>query len=189
MSLCQCVVDVGTDGVKRGTTLLEHLAAGHFGAADATADLNLDAFCAHTHRGCDGHLDGTAIRNAALELTCDVVGDDVGVNFRALHLEDVDLDVFTADLLQFLFDLVDLLAALADDDTGTGRVDGHRDDLEGALNHDLRQRSLCQTCVEVFADLGVFQNPGGVVTVPVGVPTADNTYTIADRIGFLSHIT
>ena len=32
---CQSVVDVGAEGVERRTALLEHLAAGHFGAAAA----------------------------------------------------------------------------------------------------------------------------------------------------------
>ena len=121
---CECVVDVSTESVERSTSFLEHLAAGHFSAADTAADLDLDAFCTNPHRGSDGHLDGAPVGHAALDLAGDAVGDDRSVNFRALDLEDVDLDVFLRNLLELFLQTVDFLAALADDDTRTGSVDG-----------------------------------------------------------------
>ncbi len=187
VSLCQCVVDVGTDGVERRTSFLEHLAASHFGAADAAGDLDLDALGAHAHRRSDGHLDGTTIRHTAFELAGDVVGHDVGVNLGTLHLEDVDLDVLVADLLELFLQFVDLLAAFADDDTRTGGVDGDGDEFERTLDDDLRQGSFRQTGVQILADLGVLEDAGRIVTVPVGIPTTDDTQTVADRIGLLSH--
>ena len=187
MSLCQGVVDIGTESMERRTAFLEHLAAGHFSTTDAAGDLNLDTLGAHAHGRSDGHLDGAAIRHAAFELTGDVVGHDVGIHFRTLHLEDVDLDILVADVLELFFQLVNFLAAFADDDTRTGGVDGDGDELERALDDDLRQGSFRQAGVQVFADLGILEDAGRILTVPVGVPATDDTQTVADRIGLLSH--
>ena len=184
----ECVVDVCTESMERGTSFLEHLAAGHFGAADAAADLDLDALGTHAHGGGDGHLDGAAIADAAFDLTGDAVSDDVGVNLGALDLEDVDLDILLGDLLELLLEHVDLLAALADDDTRTGRVDRNGNELQGALDDDACEAGLRKTVLEVFADAIVFFDLLRVVsTTPVGVPTTGDTDSVADRISFLSH--
>jgi len=133
---CKCIVDVCTEGVERSTSLLEHFGASHLGAAYTAADLNLDTLGTHSHSGSDGHLDGTAVRHAALDLTGDAVCYDVGVNFGSLDFEDVDLNILLGDFLELFLELVNLLATFADDYTRTGGVDGDGDEFEGTLDDD-----------------------------------------------------
>ena len=45
----ECVVDVCTESMERGTSFLEHLAAGHFGAADAAVLILLIATVRDCH--------------------------------------------------------------------------------------------------------------------------------------------
>ena len=69
------VVDVGAEGVKRGSTFLEVLGSGHFSATEAAGDGDLDAFCVGTHRIADGGLDGFAVGYAALNLAGNVLSN------------------------------------------------------------------------------------------------------------------
>ena len=141
--------------MQRNTTFLDGFAAGHFGAAYTAGNLDLDTLGTHAHGRCYGRLHGAAERYAALQLAGDVLADDHGIHLGALHLEDVDLDLLAGELLQLFLQFVDLLAALADDDTRTSGGNGHRDQLQRTLDDDLRDACLGQTDIQVFADLGV----------------------------------
>ena len=112
--------------MQRNTSLFHRFAAGHLGTAYTSGNLDLDTFGAHTHRRCDSGFHGAAERYAALQLAGDVLSHDHGVNLRTLHFEDIDLDLLTGEFLQLLLEFIDLLAALADDDTGAGRRDRDR---------------------------------------------------------------
>ena len=61
------------------------------------------------------HLYGTAIGDFAFNLACDVGGNDLSIEFGALYLIDVDLHIFVGDLHELFLELVDILAALTDD--------------------------------------------------------------------------
>ena len=154
--LGQAVIDVGTECMQRNTSLFHRFAAGHLGTAYTSGNLDLDTFGAHTHRRCDSGFHGAAERYAALQLAGDVLSHDHGVNLRTLHFEDIDLDLLTGEFLQLLLEFIDLLAALADDDTGAGRRDRDRNKLQRALDDDLRDARLRQTDIQILADLGVF---------------------------------
>ena len=112
----ESVVDVSPKGVQRNPAFLEGLGACHLGAIETTGDYKLDAFCAHPHCRCDSCLDCAPVSNLAFNLPCDIVGYDYCVEFLTLDFEDVDLYVLLGDVLEFLFDLIDLLSAFADDD-------------------------------------------------------------------------
>ena len=184
----QSVVDVSTECVQRSTAFLEHLAASHFGATDAAADLDLDAFGTNPHSGSDGHLDSPAVGNTTLDLTGDAVSDDVGVNLRPLDLEDVDLDILLCDLLELFLELVNLLSTLTDDETGPCGVDSHGDELKSPLNDDLGDAGLRETVGQVLADLIILGDLLGVVAAtPVGVPSTGDTDSVGNRVSFLSH--
>ena len=142
--------------MQRNTSLFHRFAAGHLGTAYTSGNLDLDTFGAHTHRRCDSGFHGAAERYAALQLAGDVLSHDHGVNLRTLHFEDIDLDLLTGEFLQLLLEFIDLLAALADDDTGAGRRDRDRNKLQRALDDDLRDARLRQTDIQILADLGVF---------------------------------
>ena len=176
--------------MQRNTSLFHRFAAGHLGTAYTSGNLDLDTFGAHTHRRCDSGFHGAAERYAALQLAGDVLSHDHGVNLRTLHFEDIDLDLLTGEFLQLLLEFIDLLAALADDDTRTGGRNRNRHQFQRALDDDLRDACLGQTDIQVFADLGVLDELVGEIlaTEPVGIPTADDTKTICYRIYFLSHL-
>ena len=174
--------------MKRRTAFLEHLAASHFGATDAAADLDLDALGTYAHRSGDSHLDGAAIGHAAFDLTGDGVCHDIGIGLRTLYLVDVDLDILLGHLLQLFFELIDLLTALADDNTRTGCLNGHGDELQGALDHNLGKAGLGQTIGQILTDFEILGDLLGIITTdPVRVPTTGDTDSIADWISFLSH--
>ena len=116
--LYESVVDVGTEGVEGSTAFLEHLGASHFSAVETAGYLNLDALGTCTHCSGNCHLYGTAVGDLAFDLTGDVGGNDLGVELRAFYLVDVDLYILVSDFLELFLQLVDLLAALADDEAG-----------------------------------------------------------------------
>ena len=176
--------------MQRNTALFEGLAAGHFGAAHAARDLDLHAFGAHAHRRSDGGLHGAAVRDTAFELAGDVVADDHGVQFGTFYLEDIDLNLLAGEFAQLFLQLVDLLAAFADDDAGTGRRDGDGHQFQRTLDDDLRDACFGQTGAQVFTNLGVFDQLARKIlaAVPVGIPTAYDTESVCYRINFLSHL-
>ena len=120
--------------MQRSTAFLEHLTAGHFSSTYAAADLDLDAFGTYPHRGSDGHLDGPAVGDAALYLAGDAVSHDRSVDLRPLDLEDVDLNIFLGNLLEFFLEFVDFLSTLTDDESGPCGVDGHGYELKGGIS-------------------------------------------------------
>ena len=175
--------------MQRRTSLLVHLRAGYLGSVQTATNLHLDALGTSAHSVLDGHLDGTAICNLALNLTSQVVAHDVCVQVRALHLEDVDLNVLVEDFLQLFLQLVNILSALADDDTGPGSADGDGDKSVCALDDDTRDTGLGQTLHEILAYLLVFHDVVAEVLAsePVRVPAFDYTQSVAYRVYFLSH--
>ena len=136
VSLNQCVVDVGTQGVERCTAFLEHFGAGHFGAVQTARNLNLDTLGTRAHCCSHGHLHGTAVSHLAFDLAGDVACHNLGVEFGTLHLEDVDLNILVGDFLEFFLELVNLSATLADDHAGTRCAHGDGDEFECTLDND-----------------------------------------------------
>ena len=172
----ECIVDVGTQGVQGGTALLEHLAAAHLGTVQTALDLDLDALCTHAHRAGDSHLDGTAIGDLALDLMSDVSGHELCVEFGALNLVNVDLNVLVGEFDEFLLEGLNVGTLLTDDDTGACGADGDGHQLERALDNDACDTSLGKTLVEILADLVILYQCISIITAtkPVGVPTADD---------------
>ena len=187
--LGEAVVHVCAERVQRNTALLDGFAAGHFGAADTSGYLNLDSFRTHAHGRCDGRFDGAAERYTAFKLPGDVLTYDDGIHLGAFYLEDVDLNLLAGKFLQLFLEFVNLLTALADDDTRTGRRDGYRNQFERTLDDNLGNACLSQTDIQILADFGIFDEFVGEVlaAVPVGIPTANDTKTICYRIYLLSH--
>src|SRR5262245_5943587 len=100
------------------------LHAGDFRAAQTAGAVDADALRAQTHRRLNGALHGAAEGHAALQLLSDVVGNELGVDFRFADFDDVQMDfarrVFRKIGLQFL----DIGAFFADYHTRTRRMDG-----------------------------------------------------------------
>ena len=62
------------------------------------------------------------------------------------------------------------------------------DKFESSLNYYLGNACLWKTGVKILADLVILLNSVSIITVPVRVPTADDTKSVADWISFLFSI-
>src|SRR4029079_117658 len=111
-------LDVRPERVQRDAALALPLTPGHLRAAEAAGDRDADALRAGLHRPGDRLLQHLAERDAPLELLGHVLGDEVRVELRVADLEDVHLHDLAGGLAERLTELLDLRAALADDDAG-----------------------------------------------------------------------
>src|SRR5882762_10212129 len=184
------VIDVGAQGVQRHAAFAVPLHAGDFGAAEAARAVDADAFGAEPHRRLHGALHGAAERDAALELLGDRFGDQLGVELGLADLDDVDDHVAVGQRRNFLAQLLDVGALLADHHAGTRRLDRHPALLVRALDHDARDRRLLELLVQLLADGDVLVQELAVLAlarIPAGVPGAVDPETQADRIDLLTH--
>ena len=121
--LVEAVVDVGAQRVQRHAAVGVGLRAGHLGAAQAAADLDLAALGARAHGARERALHRAPEGDAVLQLLGDRLRDELGVELGALDLQDVDLDGLAGDPVQVAPQRVHLGARLADHDARAGRVD------------------------------------------------------------------
>ncbi len=114
----------------------------------------------------------------------------MSVNLRSLDLEDVDLDILSCHLLEFLLKLVYLSATFSDDESWPCGVNCHSDELKGSFDDNLGEASLGKTLSQILTDFVVLSDLLSIVTTtPVRVPTTGDTDSVRNRICFLSHIT
>ena len=62
--------------------------------------------------------------------------------------------------------------------------------IEGTLDNNFRDTTFVDTCIQLIADLVVFDQLYSIVffaAVPVAFPTTDNTEPVTDWICFLTH--
>ena len=177
VSLGVGIIDIGTQGVKRSTTLFEVLATSDFGTTDTTGDGDLDTFGTSTHRGSDGVLDGAAVLDTAFNLFGNVLGNENGIHLGAFHLADVDLHILASELLELLTQFVNLGTRTTDNQTRTSRVNRDGEQLKSTLNVNLGDASLGKTGVEIFTDLVVLNELlfKSSSAKPVRIPSADDT--------------
>ena len=121
--LVEAVVDVGAQRVQRHAAVGVGLRAGHLGAAQAAADLDLAALGARAHGARERALHRAPEGDAVLQLLGDRLRDELGVELGALDLEDVDLDRLAGHPVQIAPQRVHLGTRLADHDARAGRVD------------------------------------------------------------------
>ena len=93
MRLGKTVVDVRAQRVQRQTTLEIPLGAGDLVAVQPAGDADLDALAAEAQRGVDRLTHGATETDALLQLQRDAFGDQLRVQLRLVHLEDVDEDI------------------------------------------------------------------------------------------------
>src|SRR5579862_281884 len=189
--LGEAVVYGDAQGVQRDFPLAIPFRARDFRAAETARATYLDALRAEIHRGLDGLLHGAAEGDAALDLEGNILGDELGVEFRGLDFLDVDLDLLAGGhLADLLGHLLDLRALAPDDDAGPGGEDGDADAVPRALDDDLRHRGELELFLHVTAnfevrveELGQFLGGGE----PARTPVAAQRQTEPDRINFLTH--
>src|SRR5690606_26877747 len=114
LRLGKAVVDVGAQRVQRHATFAVPLRTRDLGAVQAATDVDLDAQGAQAHRVADGALHRAAEHDAALQLLRDRLGDQLRVELRLADLGDVDVRRDAHHRADFLAQLLDVFAALAD---------------------------------------------------------------------------
>ena len=136
-------------------------------------------------------LHRTAEADALLELLGDVLGDQLRVGVGGADLDDGDLHGLADHLGDLVLEALDLRAALADHDAGTGAVDEQADLGAVTLDLDGGNAGGIKGLLEVLADLVIFDDQIADLLfscVPSGIPVFDNADTQAVRINFLSHL-
>ncbi len=169
--------------------LAVELRAGHLGAAEATAALDLDALGPGLHRRLHALTHGAAEGDAGGELLGDGLGDQLGIRLGVLDLEDVQLDLLARELLEVAADAVGLGATAADDDARTSGVDVHTHAVTGALDLHLRDAGALHagrhhpTDGDVFLDVVLVQ----LVGVPPGLEVRGDAEPEPVRVNLLAH--
>ena len=162
LGLSEAIVDVGSDGLQRDSTLMILLCTCYFRTAQTAGNLSLYTSCAKSHGASDGLLESTAEGNSSFKLRSDVLSDELSVKVRLLNFNDVERNLFAAELaLAELLELLYLSAALA-------------------YNH----AGLCAENVDVDAyveEHGLKQvNDEGALRATVEKVIADNPQSVAD---------
>src|SRR3546814_4988952 len=149
-----------------------------------------DAAGAQTHGRLHRTLHGATEGNATLELLRDILGNQLGIQFRLADLDDVQMHFRLGHLGQVGPQLLDVGALLADHHARTRRVDGDAGLLGRPLDDDAGNAGLGQTLLEILADLQILVQQTGILLVagiPARVPGAVDAEAEPDRIDFLTH--
>src|SRR6266545_5270821 len=189
LRLGEAVVDVRAQRVQRDAALAVPLVARHLGSAEPAGAGDADPLRAELLRGLDRLLHRPPERDAPLELGRDVLRDELRVDLRLTHLDDVQVDLVGREGLEVLLDRLDPRAALADHDPGARGVDVDLDLVRGPLDLDPGDAGLAELLLHELAEVNVLVQPLRVVLlfVPLRVPGADDPEPKPDRMDFLSH--
>src|ERR1041385_8463715 len=184
------VADVGSKRGERDPTLAVPFAPAHLGAAEAARDHDLHALRAGLHRALDRLLHRLLEGDAARQLLADVGRDEVRVELRLADLLDLQLDLALRERADLLAQDLDVLAALADDDARLGRVHGHRDLPEVALDLEAADARVGEPLLHELADRDVLGQERRVllVVVPLRGPGASHPEAEAVRVDLVSHV-
>src|SRR5437660_1839893 len=132
------VIDIGAQRMEWHTTFAIPLAARDFHAIQAPRAHDLDALGAEAHRVLHRPLHRAAKHDPLLQLLRDRIRDQLGIDLRLANLLDVQADVAAHHLAQVTAQRLDVLALLADDDSGTRAVNRDARVLGGPLDRDFR---------------------------------------------------
>ena len=135
-------------------------------------------------------LDAAAEGNSLLELSRDVLRDELRVQIGAADLNDVEGDGLAELLLDGLAQLFDVFAALADDDARAGAVDVDLDLCVISFDLDLGDAGGIEGALEILTNVVVLndQITDLVLTgIPARVPVLNYANAQSMGINFLSH--
>src|SRR5439155_18889811 len=162
-------VDVGAQRVERNAAKHQPLLPRDFRAAQAALGQQLDPLRPQIHHHLRVPAHRAAVRRALLELLGDRLGDDHGIQLRRLELLYVHFDGATHQAAHVLAHLVDLGAALADDQARARGPEADPDLFPDALDVDPRDAGERVLLADELADLEILHQPVAVVLLP-GVP-------------------
>ena len=157
LGLSEAIVDVGSDGLQRDSTLMILLCTCYFRTAQTAGNLSLYTSCAKSHSASDGLLESTAEGNSSFKLRSDVLSDELSVKVGLLNFNDVERNLFAAELaLAELLELLYLSAALAYNHAGLCAENVDVDSLGIALDLDLGHACRSKELKEEFTQLVIF---------------------------------
>ena len=133
---------------------------------------------AHSHGAAHGVLHRTAEADALLKLLRDVLGNQLRVGVGGADLDDRESDGLADQLFHFLAETLDLLAALADHDAGSGAVNVDADLGGVALDLDGGDTGGIKGLFQIPADFEILNNqvadlvfwPCGFTFCPIILP-------------------
>ena len=149
----RCIIDVGTQRMKRHATFAIPFTTGDFRTIQTTRAHDLDALGTKAHGVLHRALHGTTEHDALFELLGDRVGNQLRIKFRLADLFDADMNRHAHDLLQCRAQRVDLFALFADNDTRASRKNGHAGVLGRTLDQHTANGSMLQFFLEVITNL------------------------------------
>src|ERR1700722_3060438 len=161
----KAVIDIGAQGVQRQTALQVPLRTRDLVAIQTAGDANLDALATETERGIDGLAHGAAEANTLLQLQCDVLGYQLRVQLRLVHLENVDEHLAVGALLQIQLELLDLGALAADHDARTRGADDEAQLIARTLDLNRTDTGSLELFPQFFAQVHIFNQQLVVVAL------------------------
>ena len=168
------------------------LGAGDLSPAQTAGAGSLDALGAGAHGAAHGILHGAAEADTLLQLLGDILRHQLGVGVHIPDLNDLQVHSLAGELHQLGLNLLNVLAALADDHAGTGAMQVDADlGVVVPLDLDLGDAGAVEGLFQVVADLLVLHQQVAyqfVAGIPAGVPILDDAHAQAVGIDFLSHI-
>src|SRR5438105_3577017 len=184
------VVDVGAQRMQWHAALAIPLGARDFDAVQSASAHDLDALRAEAHRVLHGALHRPAEHDPFLELLRDRIGDELRVDLGLADFLDVETDLGAHHLAQVRAQRLDVLALLADDNTGARAVDRDPRVLRWTLDRDLGHRCVRELLAQIGADLDVLvegRREVLAVRVPLRGPVAIHREAESGRMDLLSH--
>ena len=177
--------------MKRNVAFGILFASGDLSAAYAAADDDLDALAAGLHGSLDGLLHGSSEGNSLFECLSDALSGQLRIGLRSSQFYDVQDNALASELFQFVLQLIDAVAAAADDHTGLGgeNVDPHLV-LGSSFDDYLGYACQIQFLLDEFSDLVIFDKiirEVLLVRVPFGIPVFNNAHSESMRANFLTH--
>src|SRR5690606_27802220 len=147
-----CVVDVSAQRMKRNATFTIPLGTSDFSAPKTARNLNLDALRAQAHRILHCALHCATEHYATLELGCNAIRYQLGIQLRLANLFNVDVDRHAHHLREIPTKLFDVFTFLPDHNTRTRCLDSDMGVFSRTLDFDATYRSSFQFLEQVIAN-------------------------------------
>src|SRR5665811_108711 len=129
------------------------------------------------------------VKNPEIDAQLVAQGDELRIDLRVLHLEDVQLHLLAGELLELRADALRLGTVAADDDARTRCVQVDRDPLAATLDLDRADAGALKRLLQVLTDLDVLAYVRRVMLlgVPAGLVVGRDAEPEANRVNFLTH--
>src|SRR5262249_28106587 len=128
-------------------------------------------------------------RHPLLELQCDALGDELGIELRPVNLLNVDEDLAIGALVELLLQLLDFRALAPDDDARAGGANRDAKLVARPIDFDRADPRRFQALAQNLFQLQIFMQQVGVALLgePAGPPALVVAQSKSVRMNFLTH--